>query len=442
MCAVALSGYAILRPVETPALAGPTAAETAARPAVKAAASKNKAAKAVASPVVRRLPAGFRQLSSGGGSGDVLLRKEPGAGSARKMLVRSLDALGTYFDGRPRVVGAVGDRDDRAAQALIQGRKGGQPIRGLAIVEIDGKQGTATLMVDHAERFATSLAGLRRAAGHSPTQQRTARQPVKLQPVSLPDGSGSIQLPAGWQVTSAQNGMVSAAGPEGTVDLGIWGVVFTPQAAASWYTRPPLVAPYGDPAVALREVFNQFAALGRQLGQSSVPRWGQVIDQTPTPWPTGKGAFIHYEWTNNGQRWQSVALVLMSPNGDGTYTYYSSTVSSPADRFARNLPVLQEIWSSWKVSDRVLRQRLANALQSMRETSRIYQEANASAQAASERSSRAWSHYIRGDWPYLDTRDDERIDVPQRLQPFVDRLNELEGYERYQQIPYAELNRY
>jgi hypothetical protein len=57
--------------------------------------------------------------------------------------------------------------------------------------------------------------------------------------VPLPDGSGSLRLPAGWQIGSAVKGMVSAGGPEGSVDLGIWFTVFTPQAAAQQYLKCP-----------------------------------------------------------------------------------------------------------------------------------------------------------------------------------------------------------
>src|SRR5687768_4500326 len=84
-----------------------------------------------------------------------------------------------------------------------------------------------------------------------------ARPSVRLNSVALPDGSGQMRLPAGWRITGANKGMVSAQGPEGTVDLGIWFQVHTPQSAATMYARPALVAPYSEPAQAMRVVSEQ-----------------------------------------------------------------------------------------------------------------------------------------------------------------------------------------
>jgi len=40
--------------------------------------------------------------------------------------------------------------------------------------------------------------------------------------VQFPDGSGSIRLPDGWKITFAEKGMVSAMGPHGVVERGVW----------------------------------------------------------------------------------------------------------------------------------------------------------------------------------------------------------------------------
>jgi hypothetical protein len=283
-------------------------------------------------------------------------------------------------------------------------------------------------------------------ARHRPARRPAAKSParaprVALRPTPLPDGSGSMRLPSGWRITGAQNGMVSAEGPHGMVDLGIWCVVFTPEAAAQWWARPPVVAPYGDPSQVVRQVIPQFMAVAPQPGQKF--RWVRLIDRAPAQWPNGKGAFLHYEWELTGKgRWQTVALVLLSPNGDGSYTYYSSSVSSPSSRFARDLPVLQQIWSSWKVSDHVFKERLANALESMRETGRILRSATANRQDAQDRANRAWSHVTRGTWVIEDTETGRRYEVPHDdMRNRLERMNRQEGYERYREVPYRDLNR-
>jgi hypothetical protein len=278
----------------------------------------------------------------------------------------------------------------------------------------------------------------RQPARHAPARGGA----VALHPVELPDGSGTMQLPAGWRITGAIKGMVDAAGPQGVADLGLWCVVWTPQAAAQTFARPPVIASYGDPARAVQELLPQFSAGLRQSGQPGI-RWIRLIEQTPTPWPNGKGAFLHFESAVDGKgRWQTVALVLMMPNGDGTWTYYTSSVSSPSAQFARNLPVLLQVWSHWKVADHVFQERLTHAMASMRETSRIIREANAYRQDAQDRSNRAWDLNIRGHWVYEDTETHERHEIDNAgVEKRVEALNRGAGYERYKVVPYHNLNR-
>jgi hypothetical protein len=281
----------------------------------------------------------------------------------------------------------------------------------------------------------------RRGAKVAP-RRAAAKPAARLRPVPLPDGSGQMRLPAGWKITGANSGMVSAEGPEGNVDLGIWFQVYTPQAAAMLYARPPIVAPYTEPARAIRVVAEQVWAVSARQGMPR-GRWVRLIDQKPTPWANGKAAFVHFEYEIAGHgRFQSVALAAMMPLGDGSWIAYSSSVAAPSARFARSLPVLQEIWASWKVSDHVFRQRLTNALNSMKETHRIYQQVNRDRQDAQDRSNRAWSHVIRETWVYEDRETGRRYEVPHaQLRAHIERKNRAAGYERYHEVPYRDLNR-
>jgi hypothetical protein len=78
----------------------------------------------------------------------------------------------------------------------------------------------------------------------------------------------------------------------------------------------------------------------------------------------------------------------------------------------------------------------------MRETGRILRAANASRQDAQDRSNRAWSHTIRGTWVYEDTATGRRYEVSHDdLRERLERMNWREGYERYREIPYRNLNR-
>jgi hypothetical protein len=274
---------------------------------------------------------------------------------------------------------------------------------------------------------------------HAAKKKPARRGSVALRPVPLPDGSGTLRLPAGWKIGSAHQGMVSAAGPHGSVDLGIWFPVMTPEAASQMYARPSIVAPYGGVVQAIQQVVPQF------LRTSGVTGWRmlRVIGRAPASAPNGKGEFVHIESEFAGKgRFQTVALVMMMPTGDGSWIFYYSSVTSPSKSFAQNLPVLAKIWGSWKVSDHIYQQRLSNALASMKETGRILRETNRNTQDAYDRSNRAWGHTIRGTWVYEDTETGKRYeatydDMDQRLAA----KNRAAGYERYRQIPYRRLNR-
>jgi hypothetical protein len=66
----------------------------------------------------------------------------------------------------------------------------------------------------------------------------------------LPDGSGTIALPAGWRILEADQGRVRVAGPEGAVSLG--------------FAIPllPPTARYGTPAQVAQQLAPQFGVRG------------------------------------------------------------------------------------------------------------------------------------------------------------------------------------
>jgi len=120
----------------------------------------------------------------------------------------------------------------------------GKPMEGLAIVYAPktGNAGGAVLL-DDADRFPTTVnsmftrlkqeLGAPASSSAAPpssggsgapsnaSSSAAAAAPVKagppqpLQRTAFPDGTGSIALPAGWQMQNAQKGDVSAAGPHG-----------------------------------------------------------------------------------------------------------------------------------------------------------------------------------------------------------------------------------
>lgn len=167
----------------------------------------------------------------------------------------------------------------------------------------------------------------------------------------------------------------------------------------------------------------------------------RLIDRAPVAWPTGKAAYLHVEYqaaaAGKSVKCQSLALVCMSPLPDGSWFFYVSSVTALAESFARSLPVLLDVYKSWKVEDHVFQERLQGALRSMRETSRIINEGYASRQRVLSRAMDDWAEYMRGTSVVRDHRFGEHHEL---ASTYVDRLNQREGYPRYEIIPLKELN--
>ncbi|MGD0156002.1 MAG: hypothetical protein ABSB50_07880 [Terracidiphilus sp.] len=180
----------------------------------------------------------------------------------------------------------------------------GKPMEGLAIVYAP-KTGTAggAVLLDDADRFPTTVNSMftrlkqelgapaspsgapSSAGGSGPPSNAgasaTTPAPVKagppqpLQRAVFPDGTGSIGLPAGWQMQNAQKGDVTAAGPHGEKLRFGWTIAVidptNPQSRAlmgnSRGSAPPnfVAIPHSaDPATAFKAAFTQLAQKARR----------------------------------------------------------------------------------------------------------------------------------------------------------------------------------
>jgi hypothetical protein len=349
---------------------------------------------------------------------------------ASAALWAALSSLGTYFDAKPNVLAAFVSSNDDEIQALFDDTRDGQPVRGMAYVQATGSQCVVAIVDDRADQFAQSSSELVQLAQQSlPAPSATS---VPLRRTTLSDGT-TLGLPEGW-ATSATNGAVSGQGPEGEFYFGLSCEVHTPEEAAQYPFRPPIVAEYGDAGRAYQEVSAEM-----RLVES--PDSLQIIERAPVPWWTsGVGETLHVKQVTGAQK-ESLVQVLTSPTGFGKWMYFVSGVSTEQQNFNKNLPVLLRIWQSWKTDDHIFQERLAQAAESMQACSRIIREANAFRQDAMERSSMAWDHYIRGTWPIEDQQTHARYIPQQDVNAVVRGLNESEGYERWRVVPYEQLNR-
>ena len=355
--------------------------------------------------------------------------------SAKAALFAALNALAGNFDAPPHVLAAMVTANDDESQALIDGVRDGQAIRGIAFSETAGSQCVVAVVYDRADAFAQSSADLVHLAQQ--TLPAASATPVPLQHTTLSDGT-TLDLPGGW-TAQPDNGAVGGSGPEGTFDFGRAMEVYTPEAAA-YYAAPygaraPLVAAFGDPGRELQELWAQFKLV-------SSPDDIQIVERASLPWWTsGPGEVLHIRGPINGGNNEAIAEVLTSSEGGGKWMYYYSGVQSSQGTFNQNLPTLMRIWQSWKTDDHIFQERLMNAANSLRECGRIIQAANAYRQDAMERSTIAWDHVVRETWPIEDQQTHSRYVAPQDVDAMVRKLNETEGYDRWRVVPFAELNR-
>lgn len=365
-------------------------------------------------------------------------RARPAGAPAQTLLAQALDELARAFGARPRVVGAFVDAQGAEGQALFEGTQAGQPVRGLIVIQ--GGAGAAVLVGwAPAASFAQALPGLSRTLLPRPAA------PVELQVQRFPDGSGQIALPAGWNASFARKGAIDANGPQGWLSFGAARTVFTPEGAAGWYARPPLVAPYTNPLQAMQDMIPQDNAYARQSGGWVTEEW-KAIEQSPTEYPGGQAAFIHGEGTiahpdGRRMRVRNLTLVVIAPIDASQWMYYISQIGSTAEQWPASLPVLMQIWATWKVSDQELRGRLDKARETLREIGELMRGTADERAKSFADTNAAWSHALRGDWPVEDRETGRRADVDlQRLQPSIDALNRAAGYERYREVPLRELN--
>lgn len=382
-----------------------------------------------------KLPKDFTSFRPDHGAGEVLIRQSQDVTSARAALDGALDALASYFDGRPRILGALDNDNDTEVQATFIASRAHIVVCGAIVVHVGARDAVVGVEYDEAKAFADSKADLAALL----EKNLPAAPEVKFQRTRLPDGSGAISLPEGWNV-NAVNSMVDVAGPEGEGHFGLWTPVYTPAGADALRRLgvDPGIVPvcdYSDPESAVK-------VIGRALAAGSGVEWHykKRIDAAPAPGFIGKAAYLVFdsEATKDGKtvKVRTLALVDMMPTSADQWVFYASWVSCPADSFDRNLPTLLKIWKSWKTDDAVFQQRLQKAVESMKATAQIIQDVNDYRQHVMDRALDDWSEYMRGTSQVLDLRYDTLSEVPYyHVDEMVDRLNEHEGYGAGRSFP-------
>jgi hypothetical protein len=200
-------------------------------------------------------------------------------------------------------------------------------------------------------------------AGGAPEARAQTIQP--LQTVNF--GSGTIGLPAGWQVLNSYQGCVEAGTQGGYLALGCPQTVIVPPGLPGADPRAVLMLPYADPVTTL----GRFAQTPLPLGLGV--RVTRIVEHAPVASnaPQGKAAYILFDYVVQNFPFRGLALIDIMPIDAGSYVLYKSMVLLSADTFNTMMPTLWAAWKSWSVNPAVFRQRMDAAIQSMRETSEI-----------------------------------------------------------------------
>lgn len=171
-----------------------------------------------------------------------------------------------------------------------------------------------------------------------------AQQGAELRTTQLRDGTGTVGLPAGWEITDSYRGSVTCTGPNqvGAVVLKMpWTILDPNSAAAAVGGAEHPVARSGDITGALREIVRKRA--GGTLRSLRGNR-------TTGPNPNTPGFHLLYEYTQNGQSMTGLGYFTVLDYGPNqpAWQLYSSAVVAPTNRFAAMLPTMLRIWRSWR----------------------------------------------------------------------------------------------
>lgn len=358
------------------------------------------AGSAIAAPLPERIPPnGFTSINGAGGGRTLAGTFSGNARSAAAVLGGMLGGLRGYFDGPPAVSSAVGDPRDRSVMAFFDARLQGTPVRGAIMVQLnDAGGGAVAVIFDRPADIARSFKPMARQLAGAPGPGGPAPRPVPLQQQTTPDGKAAIGVPAGWRISGWGNGAVDVAGPQGqTVDVGIYLPIFsapTYGGAIPGAVYLPFIADPGTAVRAVSEVQGRQAAARGGMAITDI----EVVERVPTPPPTGSGqaAYMFVRSRIGGRPHLHFALVNTAVIDQRSWAYYYSTVGAPDGIFQRDFATMLNVWRSWSLNQQMLRDRMQDAANKMRQTSEILRSAARGQSEAFDRANKDFDYYLQG----------------------------------------------
>ena len=354
-----------------------------------------------AGPLPERAPPnGFTSINGASGGRTLAGTFTGNARSAAAVLGGMLGGLRGYFDGPPVVSSAVGDPRDRSIMAFFDARLQNTPVRGAIMVQLnDGGGGAVAVVFDRPGDIARSFKPMARQLVATPGPGgTTAPRPAALQQQTTPDGKASIGVPASWRISGWGNGAVDVAGPQGQmVDVGIYLPIFSAPTYGGTIPGAVYLPFIADPGTAVR-------AVSEVQGRQAAARGGmaitdiEVVERVPTPPPTGSGqaAYMFVRSRIGGRPHLHFALVNTAIIDQRSWAYYYSTVGAPDGVFQRDFATMLNIWRSWSLNQQMLRDRMQDAANKMRQTGEILRAAARGQSEAFDRANKGFDYYIQG----------------------------------------------
>ena len=346
---------------------------------------------------------GLKTINNPGG-GQIIngpLDDESSLQGAMRTMLRNIHS---HFGDRPQIGKFFQTRaQDSIATffTLTAANQGGKHIAGMVIVSMpQGAKPAAAVLYDDASQFNKTLnpmmaklneAWQTEAARSAPTAQSPGAhshqgEAQPLHPTRFADNSGSIGLPAGWQITGAGGGTVHVAGPHGEeVHLGaMFQGIYDPRNPRTRGMidylnkgrQPYFIYPFGDDLVKSWLAILQQA---HQRDHAPTPSFHvtNVQDTPHSPYESAavlvEGEFDAHD--SRGPLVSSVRLGAMRPTGGMQWALTVNRESVPKELAEEEWPTIVAMANSYR----------QNGAEIQRQTNIIIQNIHANAAAAQAR---------------------------------------------------------
>ena len=402
---------------------------------------------AACAPALAATP-GVTTIANPGG-GTIAYAQLPQQHSAQGAMGKVLQYVQSAFGARPTVGKYMKSPDGNSLAATFTVTKGGTAMAGLALVSVSAAgPGAGAVLSDTEDHLRTSLkpmlarlqqeavakggsagaqAAIANAGGTSSsapsatkpgaapaassssssmgTQVKASAPAEKLTQTQFPDGSGSVGLPAGWKITGARQGDVTATGPHGeTLRFGMAqsAIDFSnPQSRALGRgpggTAPGnfVAIPYGTPGdTAFKQVITQLS----QKQRKPAPAITYAAVTTLPSQGGGKNYFLQGTVTPPGGAPVTTWIEVMEGTlgQAGVWQVNIFDVSVPPAYAGQEANTVMSMFKTYKTNDAVIMGQISVSEKQTQAITNNFMVQSQKMMDASDRSTQAESNYLLG----------------------------------------------